>query len=87
MRIMIFLDDLILLKQNTQKLMKDLKTVIFILENLEILINWEKSVISPTRVLDTREIKVLIPEDKLGKVVRKYQDTLHREKISVRELA
>ena len=50
-RLMIYLDDLIILNQDKNKLLQDLNTIIFVLQNLGFLINWEKSALTPTQVI------------------------------------
>ena len=52
MRLLIYLDDLLILNQNKVQLAKDAHSLIFLLQNLGLVINWGKSVLEPTQELE-----------------------------------
>ena len=72
MRLMIFLDDLILLNQDPKELLKDLKSVCYLLMSLGFTINWKKTVKIPTQVIeylgfnvDSIKMEISLPQDKV----------------------
>lgn len=47
-RLVIYLDDILIINEDPDKLKSDLDTTIFLLQSLGFLINWEKSVLTPS---------------------------------------
>ena len=75
-RIVIYLDDMILLNQCSQMLMKDLTSLRWLLENLGFLINWKKSVIVPLQeiqflgfLINSVEMLIMLPSEKITRIV------------------
>ena len=93
-RLIIYLDDILILNQNKEGLIKDRNKLVWLLHHLGWLINWEKSVTVPTQVLDylgmtinSIEMKIYLPERKIQGIVQKCQTILSNDKCSIHELA
>ena len=74
MRLMIFLDDLIFLNQDPEELLKDLKSVCYLLMSLGFTINWKKTITVPTQRIeylgfniDSIRMEISLPQDKVKK--------------------
>ena len=93
-RIVIYLDDMILLNQCSQMLMKDLTSLRWLLENLGFLINWKKSVIVPLQeiqflgfLINSVEMLIMLPSEKITRIVGKCQKLVTKKVTTVRKLA
>ena len=90
-RCVIYLDDLLLLDQDRDKLKEHTATVLTLLEALGFLVNYPKSVLEPTQILvflgfiinSVRKELSLPPE----KVVKEVKSTLEHQMVSARSLA
>ena len=94
-RIMIFLDDLILLHQNPQMLSRQKLTALWLLQALGFIINWVKSILDPCQVMDSYlgfivdslKMEFRLPEEKITQIISQCQVMLQKESTTVRELA
>lgn len=93
-RLLIYLDDILLLNQTKEGLMKDRDSLIWLLHNLGWLINWKKSVLEPTQTIeflglkvDSVEMSVYLPQDKIQNIKMKCQKALESDHITIQELA
>lgn len=93
-RLVIYLDDILLLNQTKEGLMKDRDSLIWLLHNLGWLINWKKSVLEPTQTIeflglkvDSVEMSVYLPQDKIQNIKMKCQKALESDHITIQELA
>ena len=93
-KIVIYLDDILILKQSKMGLIKDRNTLIMLLHKLGWLINWEKSSLLPTQIteflgmtIDSVEMKIFLPEMKVQGIVQKCQQVLATEEVSIHEIA
>ena len=93
-RCVIYLDDLILLHQEPVMLQNQLQMTISLLQNLGFIINWEKSVINPTRKIeylgfhiDSSSMTMSLPMRKLKDLQNQYQKLLRKGQTSARQLA
>ena len=91
---MVFLDDLIMLNQSPQELLRDLKTVCVLMMSLGFLINWKKTTLVPTQVIEylgftinSIVMEISLSTAKVKKVIATCREMLHRKQLSVRELA
>ena len=67
-------------------------TLSFLLQNLDIVINFKKSVLDPCHVLeflgleiDSLNMRVEIPKEKIEKIKKQFQSLLSLEKVSLRD--
>ena len=93
-RIIIYLGDMLLLASSLEDLLMAIDTLIFILQHLDFLINIKNSYIEPTSTLeflgvivDSGEMTLTLPKEKLLKVQNRCQEILENEKVTVRELS
>ena len=90
----IYIDDIIILNQNQQDLIKDRDTVIFTLQCLAFVINWEKSHLGPTQTLEYLGMLIAyvtmtlsLPERKLIAIIQKCQCLLAETVVTIREVS
>ena len=93
-RLIIYLDDILLLNQSKEGLMKDRDSLIWLLHNLGWLINWKKSVLQPKQTIeflglkvDSIEMSVYLPQDKIQSIKMKCQNAIKSDHITIQELA
>jgi len=93
-RTQIYLDDLIVLSQNLEQIQQDRDTVLFLLQQLGFMINWEKSQLNPTRkleylgfVIDSQNMELTLPQNKILKIIKQCTWLRAQETVSIRELA
>jgi len=94
MRLIIFLDDILLMATTEKELFQGRDTLIFLLQSLGFLINIKKSQLNPTQKIqflgvniDSIKMEVSLPQEKLEKIHSQCQDILERKSLSLRELA
>ena len=93
-RLIIYLDNILLLNQSKEGLMKDRDSLIWLLHNLGWLINWKKSVLQPKQTIeflglkvDSIEMSVYLPQDKIQSIKMKCQNAIKSDHITIQELA
>lgn len=93
-RMLIYLDDLIILNQSRERLLKDRDSTIWMLQCLGLVINTEKSVLEPTRkleylgfMLDTMSLTLSLSDTKLASLQSECRALAQTETTTVRELA
>ena len=93
-RILVYLDDILLLNQSRSELEKDKHSLIFILQNLGFVINWKKSMIVPCHrieylgmIVDSVRRELQLPTEKITKIQLQCQSVLQKEATSVHRLA
>jgi Reverse transcriptase (RNA-dependent DNA polymerase) len=71
-RLIIYLDDILLMNASRRHLLDNLSTTIQLLTSLGFLINWEKSICIPTQqieylglIVDSRQLSLALPREKL----------------------
>ena len=91
-RIIIYLDDMLLMASSLEDLLMARDTLIFILQHLGFLINIKKSYLEPTSTLeflgvivDSGEMLLNFPKEKLLKVQNHCQEMLENGKVTVRD--
>ena len=91
-RIIIYLDDMLLMASSLEDLLMARDTLIFIIQHLGFLINIKKSYLEPTPTLeflgvivDSGEMTLTLPKEKLLKVQNHCQEILEKEKVTVRK--
>ena len=93
-RCIIFLDDLLVMQQTQSSLRRTTLDVLTLLQVLGFRINREKSGLTPTRliqylglVVDSTQMTISLPEDKLKGIVQSCNLASKRSKITIRDLA
>ena len=91
-RIIIYLDDMLLMASSLEDLLMARDTMIFILQHLGFLINIKKSCLEPTSTLEflgvivySGEMLLNLPKKKLLKVQNHCQEMLENRKVTVRD--
>lgn len=92
-RLIIYLDDCIILAATAQEAEMARDTLIFILQHLGFSINFQKSILNPTHVIqflgvevDSMNLKLSLPQEKVDKIISQCKSLLSVPKVSVREL-
>ena len=93
-RLVIYLDDILVLNQSEVQLLRDLNSLRWLLEHLGFLINWKKSMIIPTQqieflgfVINSVNMTISLPIEKIAKIADKCQTLVQKKMASVRKLA
>ena len=93
-RIIIYLDDILIMAGSKQELLILKDTLIFLLQNLGFVINFKKSVLDSCHVLkflgleiDSLTMRVKLPKENVEKIKKQCQSLLSLEKVLVRDLA
>ena len=93
-RLIIYLDDLLIMAQSKEILNCHASTTLHLLENLGFTINYLKSVLIPATkmeflgfLIDSQAMTLALPRDKVRKVKKECQSALNHPQITVRELA
>jgi len=92
-RLIIYLDDCLILASTLGEAEVARDTLIFILEHLGFQINFRKSVLQPKHLIqflgieiDSNNLKLLLPQEKLVRIVSHCKELLAAQKVSVRDL-
>ena len=93
-RLVIYLDDILIMNQSLTDIISDLSTAVYLLENLGFLINQEKSVLVPSHIteflgftVNSETMTLSLPKDKVLKIKENCLDLVNRQPVSVRGLA
>ena len=93
-RVIVYLDDMIIMNQSREGLLKDRNSLLHLLMHLGFAINWKKSFLNPTQILDflgftvnTLSMTLALPIDKVDRITKKCRKLLTAHTVSVRELA
>ena len=92
-RLIIFLDDILIFAQSRKELDQARDTLIFLLQNLGFLINLRKSEFQPTQhiqflgvEMDSTSMTVSLPQEKVQAIIGQCQNILEKTVLSLREL-
>ncbi|CAG2233597.1 unnamed protein product [Mytilus edulis] len=93
-RLIVYLDDILIMNQSNQKILSDLSTVLSILRGLGFLINTNKSVMEPSQTMEflgytvnSKLLTLSLPKEKVEKIKNSSKLMLeHKESVS-RDLA
>ena len=93
MRLIIFLDNILIMASTKKELIQARDTLIFLLQNLGFLVNKNKSVLHPDQILqflgmeiNSKEMSASLPQEKKDKIISHCQGILKEKSVSVREL-
>lgn len=94
MRLVIYLDDIIILNESRDGALQDLDTTNLLFSSLDFVINWEKSVREPSRsmeflgmIIDSVTLSLASPNDKVSSILSICSQALVKKWISLSELA
>ena len=93
-RIVVYLDDMLVLEQTREQLVKWRGIILDLLENLGFLINYAKSELEPSQIMrflgfvvNTITMQLLLPKEKVAQTVKEAQTLLRTNKATARQLA
>ena len=93
-RMVVYLDDMLILAQTKEDLLKWWSIVLDLLENLGFLINYDKSELEPTQslvflgfLINTVSMEIKLPKEKVSQAVQEAQKLLQAQQTSARQLA
>ena len=93
-RIIAYLDDFVILGKTLEETVLSRDTVVCLLQNLGFVINLKKSVLHPTQrteflgmIIDSVEMTVSLPQEKLESISKRCQDTLSMQEVSIKDIA
>ncbi|CAG2255747.1 unnamed protein product [Mytilus edulis] len=93
-RLIVYLDDILIMNQSNQKILSDLSTVLSILRGLGFLINTNKSVMEPSQTMEflgytvnSKLLTLSLPKEKVEKIKNSSKLMLEHKKVSARDLA
>jgi ribonuclease HI len=93
-RLLIYLDDILLMNQDKSQLLRDGKTMATLLEHLGFIINEKKSVPVPHRkleflgmMIDSETMTMSLPERKITQVTERCQKLLNSKQCTIQEMA
>ena len=93
-RLVIYLDDLLFINDSRDGVLNDLKVAVDLLESLGFLINWEKSIVVPSQIMeyiglvvDSVRLSFSLPAEKVTAVMNICTTALAADRVSLRELA
>ena len=94
LRLIIYLDDILILNTSRERVLADLEVVIELLQRLGFIINWEKSVLEPSQnleylglVIDSNRLSFALPKAKIEAVKAMCEAALLAKVVSLREIA
>ena len=82
-RIILYLDDFLIQGKTCEEAILSRDTVIYLLQNLEFVVNLKKSILHPTQtqrieflgiIIDSVEMTMSLPQEKVESVFKRYQD-------------
>jgi len=93
-RVIVYLDDFLVVGKTIQEILKACHTIIFLLQNLGFLINVKKSVLIPSQKIeflgmeiDSTKMLLILPEKKIKSISAHFQKLLDKTQVSVREIS
>ncbi|XP_071137063.1 uncharacterized protein [Mytilus edulis] len=93
-RLIVYLDDILIMNQSNQKILSDLSTVLSILRGLGFLIITNKSVMEPSQTMEflgytvnSKLLTLSLPKEKVEKIKNSSKLMLEHKKVSARDLA
>ncbi|KAI9565203.1 reverse transcriptase [Daphnia sinensis] len=94
LRLVIYLDDILLMNEDKATLKSEVEWVVRLLEALGFLINWEKSVATPSQtleylgvIIDSSVLSFALPLTKVSHIQKQCSGALSKELVSLREIS
>ena len=92
--IVAYLDDLLIIEKTMEGAIRARDTVLFLLQRLGFTINWEKSVLQPTReveflgmMINSARMEIWLPTEKAQNILTLCRDTIQTKRLTLRRLA
>ena len=92
-RLIIYLDDILVMRSSLEQIMMSRDTLIFVLQNLGFVINFQKSVLNPSHQIrflgveiDSLSMIVSLPIQKKDQFISQCQDLLNQSDVSLRQM-
>jgi len=93
-RLVIYMDDMLLMAESKQKLMEHVQSTLFLLENLGFIVNSKKSILSSTQeieflgmIVNSLSMDLKLPGDKIRKIRQEAHRLLHLKQPSAQLLS
>ncbi|XP_059352815.1 uncharacterized protein LOC132088282 [Daphnia carinata] len=93
-RLVVYLDDILIMNASKEGLRTDIERVVGLIQSLGFLLNWSKSVLKPTQILEylalmvnSKRMSFALPAKKVLSVKAMCQAALDKNRISLREIA
>ena len=93
-RIIVYLDDFLILGKTFEETILSRDTVIYLLQNLGFVINLKKSILHPTRriefsgmIIESVEMTVSLPQEKVESISKRCLDIFSMQEVSIKDLA
>jgi hypothetical protein len=93
-QMVIYLDDMIFIHNDPVSLTAQTQTAVWLLQRLGFMINWEKSQLRPTQVidflgfqLDSVNLKVQLPAEKVRDIQNSCRTLIRKKRVTAREVA
>ena len=93
-RLVIYLDDILIMGRTMEEIITHRDSVIFLLENLGFVINWEKSILTPVREIDflgitinSQSMTMTVSQEKVDKLISLCQKVLSSKEVSLQDLS
>ena len=93
-RVIVYLDDFLILKKTLEETILSKDTVIYLLQNLGFVINLRKSVLHPTQrieflemIIGPVEMTVSLPQKRVESIFKKCQDIMSMQELAIKVLA
>ena len=93
-RLVIYLDDLLLMAETQELLQQQLHHIMSLLTKLGFLLNLKKCILTPCRqleflgfIVDSLTLSLYVPSDKVSKIKKECRHMLNKQRVSARNLA
>lgn len=93
-RAVIYLDDILILNGSKDSLTKDVEFIVFTLQDIGFLINWDNSELKPCRVIEylgvmvnSMRLSFALPQNKISALKLLCSSALRKDRISLRDMA
>jgi len=93
-RVLIYLDDLIIMNQDRQSLITDRNSALWLLQMMGFVISWEKSALEPTQnleylgfLIDSQKMTLSLPDRKVQDLINMCHSILREKSVTVRQLS
>ena len=93
-RLVIYLDDILIMNKSRISLERDRDSLIWLLQNLGFIVNWEKSELTPCQkieflglTINSALMEVSLSPEKIQKILTKCKSVLTPEKVTIQEVA
>jgi len=93
-RLIIYLDDILIMAESREKLMSHRDSTLYLLQKLGYVINWKTSILNPTQEIEylgfqinSKDMLFFLPKTKIDQIKLNCQNIFSKGRVSVREIA